>query len=152
MRVLTAIALLICAGIPVVVHAAGRFPQHRVGYNRSVSRLLHATARRPQHPIAYHRTVDASLIMLSRLAPADAYFGRQRESILEIRNRLDTIGRMSDDEMRGRTAELNDLRDAIQDWRLRYPQDPWLPRATERLNRDYERVGRYSDRLLRLAH
>jgi hypothetical protein len=80
---------------------------------------------------------------LSRMAPADEYFGRLKESILEIRNRLDALDARSDDQMLepGTQHELDDLQDAIRDWHRRYPNDPWLPRMMRRLERDYQRAG-----------
>jgi len=79
----------------------------------------------------------------SSMAPADEYFGRQKESILEIRNRLDAFDRRSDDEMLepGTVHALDDLQDAIRDWQRKYPNDPWLPASLRRLSRDYERAG-----------
>ncbi len=79
----------------------------------------------------------------SRLAPADEYFGRQKESVLEIRNRLDGFDRRSDDEMLEPDTRhaLNDLQDAIRDWQHKYPRDPWLPRSMRRLLLDYQRAG-----------
>ena len=78
-----------------------------------------------------------------RIAPADEYFGRQKESILEIRNRLDDFDRRADRDMLrpGITHELNDLQNAILDWQHKYPRDPWLPRSMHRLMRDYQRAG-----------
>ncbi len=80
---------------------------------------------------------------LSSMAPADEYFGRFKESVLEIRNRLDAFDRASDDEMLegGTIHALGDLWNAISDWRRKYPRDPWLPGAMRRLRRDYERAG-----------
>ncbi len=78
-----------------------------------------------------------------RMAPADEYFGRFKESILEIRNRLDAFDRRSDREMLqpGTVHGLNDLQEAIRDWQHKYPHDPWLPRSMRRLLRDYQRAG-----------
>lgn len=78
-----------------------------------------------------------------RMAPADEYFGRHKESVLEIRNRLDAFDRRSDEEMLdpGTRHALDDLQDAIRDWQHKYPGDPWLPRMLQRLVRDYQRAG-----------
>ncbi len=80
---------------------------------------------------------------LSSMAPADEYFGRHQESVLEIRNRLDALDSQStgmtlDPGVRG---ELDDLTDAICDWQQKYPGDPWLPRSMRRLLLDYQRAG-----------
>lgn len=80
-------------------------------------------------------------VVRSVMAPADEYFGRQKESILEIRNRLDALERMTDDEVTGRGSELDDLRDAVLDWQHKYPRDPWLPRTMQRLHDQYRRAG-----------
>ncbi len=80
---------------------------------------------------------------LSSMAPADEYFGRHQESVLEIRNRLDAL----DEQGTGVTldpgviGELDDLTDAICDWQQKYPADPWLPRSMRRLLLDYQRAG-----------
>lgn len=78
-----------------------------------------------------------------RMAPADEYFGRLKESVLEIRNRLDDFDRRSDDEMLdpGIRRSLDDLQDCIHDWQRKYPGDPWLPNSLRRLYRDYQRAG-----------
>lgn len=89
-----------------------------------------------QHPLV-------SRSALSLMAPADEYFGRLKESVIEIRNRLDAFDRRSDDEMLDPDTvhSLDDLQDAIRDWQHKYPHDPWLPRALRRLVRDYQRAG-----------
>jgi len=76
-------------------------------------------------------------------APADEYFGPHKQSILEIRNRLDHLEAMSNRELIDSNAivELDDLAAAISDWCAQYPDDPWLPRAYARLLRTYERAG-----------
>jgi hypothetical protein len=79
----------------------------------------------------------------SRMAPADEYFGRLKESVLEIRNRLDDLDRRSGDEMLDPNTRhsLDDLQDCIHDWQRKYPGDPWLPSSLHRLLRDYQRAG-----------
>jgi hypothetical protein len=76
-------------------------------------------------------------------APADEYFGPHKQSILEIRNRLDRMDAKSDRELIDQNAvvELDDIAASVSDWRTQYPNDPWLPRAYARLLRDYHRVG-----------
>lgn len=101
--------------------------------------LFGEAATTHRHP-AYNHAIDANRMALSRMAPADEYFGRMKESILEIRNRLDDLDRLADDEVSGRMRELDDLRDAIHDWQHKYPRDPWLPRMIERLQHDYQRA------------
>ncbi len=66
----------------------------------------------------------------SRLAPADEYFGRQKISILGIRNELrDTTLRVhytpkrASDQLRA----CESIQDALQDFASKYPRDNWLP-------------------------
>jgi hypothetical protein len=76
-------------------------------------------------------------------APADEYFGPHKQSILEIRNRLDRIDTKSDRELidDNATVELDDVAASVSDWRSQYPNDPWLPRFYARLLHDYHRAG-----------
>jgi hypothetical protein len=76
-------------------------------------------------------------------APADEYFGPHKQSILEIRNRLDRLEEKSPRELIESNAvlELDDLAASISDWHAQYPNDPWLPRAYARLLRVYHRAG-----------
>jgi hypothetical protein len=76
-------------------------------------------------------------------APADEYFGPHKQSILEIRNRLDRLDAKSDREMVDGNAvvELDDIAASVSDWHQQYPEDPWLPRSYARLLGDYHRVG-----------
>jgi hypothetical protein len=76
-------------------------------------------------------------------APADEYFGPHKQSILEIRNRLDRIDTKSDRELidDNATVELDDVAASLSDWRSQYPSDPWLPRFYARLLHDYHRAG-----------
>lgn len=98
-----------------------------------------AVSAAEHHGLGYHA-------IQYRVAPADEYFGRQTESVLEIRNRLDAFDRRSGREMLqpGTAHALNDLQDAIRDWQRRYPHDPWLPRFMHSLLRDYQRAGEAS--------
>jgi hypothetical protein len=76
-------------------------------------------------------------------APADEYFGPHKQSILEIRNRLDRMDSKSDREMVDGNAivELDDIADSVSDWHQQYPNDPWLPRTYARVLREYHRIG-----------
>jgi len=76
-------------------------------------------------------------------APADEYFGPHKQSILEIRNRLDRMDTKSDRELIDSNAvvELDDIAASVSDWRTQYPNDPWLPRFYARVLHDYHRVG-----------
>jgi hypothetical protein len=116
MRIVAVATLLVAAGFPFLGRAA---THHRPAYNHSI---------------------DTDRMVLSRMAPADEYFGRMKESILEIRNRLNDLDGLTGGEISGRMSELRDLRDAILDWKHKYPLDPWLPRMLERLHVDFERA------------
>lgn len=109
----------------------------------SVSVPFSASAQsRVKHAVAYMRP-SVVHVTLAEMAPADEYFGRFKMSILEIRNRLDAMeGRLDQDMLRpGTIGELDNLRDAILDWKHKYPHDPWLRRSLERLAREYHRAG-----------
>jgi hypothetical protein len=65
------------------------------------------------------------------LAPADEYFGRMKMSVLGIRNALDGLERRASSGDRNAAAmsgQLALVSDAMQDWRVHYPRDSWLPR------------------------
>src|SRR5579872_6853116 len=108
MRFPVATALFLSVSLPLCAWAQGH-AKHAVAY---------------VHPVAMH-------VVLSDMAPADEYFGRFKMSILEIRNRLDAMDRKLDEEMLrpGTIQELDNLRNAILDWKHKYPRDPWLPRS-----------------------
>lgn len=82
----------------------------------------------------------------SQAAPADEYFGRLGESVLGIRNSLDSIDQKSDGDMLSpdALANLDDQQDAIVSLEQKYPNDPWLPRFLSRLSSDYARAGESS--------
>jgi hypothetical protein len=120
MRFPVAAALFLSASFPLCAWAQGHVVKHAVAYAR-----------------------PAPHVMLSEMAPADEYFGRFKMSILEIRNRLDAMDRLLDEEMLrpGTVQELDNIRDAILDWKHKYPRDPWLHRSLERLAKEYHRAG-----------
>jgi hypothetical protein len=65
------------------------------------------------------------------LAPADEYFGRLKMSVLGIRNELNTLERRvagGDRNVASLSGKLAMVDDAINDWRVHYPRDNWLPR------------------------
>ncbi|MBV9717898.1 MAG: hypothetical protein JOZ77_01145 [Candidatus Eremiobacteraeota bacterium] len=79
-------------------------------------------------------------------APADEYFGPYKQSILEIRNRLNDYdlrdsGYMLDPAV---PSYLDHLQLAIVDWQRKYPRDPWLPATFAHLIREYWRAGQAS--------
>jgi hypothetical protein len=82
----------------------------------------------------------------SQAAPADEYFGRLGESVLGIRNSLDSIDQKSDSDMLSpdTLANLDDQPDAVVSLEQKYPNDPWLPRFLSRLSSDYARAGESS--------
>ncbi|HET6276867.1 MAG TPA: hypothetical protein VFE16_13130 [Candidatus Cybelea sp.] len=79
-------------------------------------------------------------------APADEYFGPYRQSVLEIRNRLNDYDRLDPNSMLDPSVGgyLDHLQLAIRDWQHKYPSDPWLPRILGHLMREYWRAGEAS--------
>ncbi len=87
--------------------------------------------------------MSAPAATYSGSAPADEYFGPHKQSILEIRNRLDRLDNRSDRELVDGNVivELDDIAASVSDWHQQYPEDPWLPRTYARLLGDYHRIG-----------
>jgi hypothetical protein len=81
-----------------------------------------------------------------RLAPADEYFGRQKMSILEIRNRLSDLARRAVDLRNAGDVphEAALTEDALHDWERKYPGDPWLAKDLSALARLYARIHQQS--------
>jgi hypothetical protein len=79
-------------------------------------------------------------------APADEYFGPYKQSVLEIRNRLNDYDRRDDGSMLEASVPpyLDHLETAMLDWQRKYPQDPWLPGMFAHLVREYWRAGQVS--------
>jgi hypothetical protein len=79
-------------------------------------------------------------------APADEYFGPTKQSVLEIRNRLDDYDKQDVRAMLDPSVSmyLNHLQLAIRDWQSKYPRDPWLPSILAHLVREYWRAGQSS--------
>jgi hypothetical protein len=77
------------------------------------------------------------------VAPADEYFGRQKISILGIRNQLHDLGlRLAyapekSEDILGSAAWVED---ALHDWEHKYPTDPWLPKNVYQLTSLYAQV------------
>jgi hypothetical protein len=90
----------------------------------------------------------------SSLAPADEYFGRFKQSILEIRNRLDRYDYREDGAMAQPDVvrSLDDLQETILDWQHKYPRDPWIPRYLRHLMREYARARDLSSDHARTAY
>ncbi len=83
-------------------------------------------------------------------APADEYFGRRHESILEIRNRLDRLEARPDVDQR-MLGEMDSIAGCLLDWQQQYPADPWVPHAFVRLLVQYHRIQADNDpRAMRL--
>ncbi len=79
-------------------------------------------------------------------APADEYFGPYKQSVLEIRNRLNDYDRRDDGSMLDPSVPpyLDHLQTAMVEWQRKYPQDPWLPGMFAHLVREYWRAGQVS--------
>ena len=78
-----------------------------------------------------------------RPAPADEYFGRYNESVLEIRNRLNAFDAKSDADatVPGAVEGLDNLADAVLAWKNKYPGDPWISAAMSHMLKCYARTG-----------
>jgi len=95
------------------------------------------------HALCFFAAVAAAQAgSLSKEAPADEYFGRQKQSILEINNRLNALDYRDARTMRSTaTAKtLDQLQETITDWQRKYPHDPWLPRYWHHLMKEYGRA------------
>lgn len=81
-------------------------------------------------------------------APADEYFGPYKQSVLEIRNRLNDYDALDPRSMIDPSVSgyLDHLQVAVRDWQSKYPRDPWLPRIWSHLIREYWRAGQSSSR------
>jgi hypothetical protein len=80
----------------------------------------------------------------TRLAPADAYFGRMKMSILGIRNSLHDLDIRADQAVPDDASHIFDklvlVEDAIHDWQSKYPHDTWIPRMTYSLAMVYKKL------------
>jgi hypothetical protein len=78
-----------------------------------------------------------------KVAPADEYFGRYAQSVLEVRNRMAAIDLKTTAEMQtaNEIAAIDRVEDAVMAWRAKYPADPWLARIMSRLVASYARAG-----------
>lgn len=82
-------------------------------------------------------------VSLSALAPADEYFGHAKLSPLEIRHRIFSLkddlhhGRMRPDSIEHNAAFIDE---AVHDWAVRFPVDPWLPSTAWNLATLYEEL------------
>ena len=79
-------------------------------------------------------------------APADEYFGPYKQSVLEIRNRLQDYDKQDVHAMLDPSVPtyLDHLQSAIRDWQSKYPRDPWLSSTLAHLIREYWRAGQAS--------
>lgn len=94
--------------------------------------------------VSSHPNTAVAGTQLSRLAPADEYFGRLKMSILGIRNRITELESESLDPAFNNASiawKITMVEDAIADWRTKYPADPWIARFRVRLGVVYARVG-----------
>jgi hypothetical protein len=81
-------------------------------------------------------------------APADEYFGPYKQSVIEIRNRLNDYDALDPRAMLDPSVGgyLDHVQVAVRDWQQKYPRDPWLPRIWAHLIREYWRAGQCSSR------
>jgi len=85
----------------------------------------------------------AAVAQTATVAPADEYFGRYNESVLEIRNRLAAFDAKSDADAAapGAVEGLDTLADAILAWKHKYANDPWIASTMSHLLKCYARTG-----------
>lgn len=79
----------------------------------------------------------------SRLAPADEYFGRQKMSILGIRNELrETLMRVdfSPQQASLQLRACLSIENSLEDFGRKYPEDTWLPGMVRDLAGLYQRM------------
>jgi hypothetical protein len=93
--------------------------------------------------VALSCTVVARAVNLATEAPADEYFGPHKQSILDIRNRLNRYDAFGDRSALDRRSvgALDSLHVSIADWQHKYPRDPWLPHSLRHLLHEYCRAG-----------
>ena len=99
--------------------------------------------------VAAHPPILMAATQLSRLAPADEYFGRLKMSILGIRNRIVELENESADPALNNHSiswKLAMVEDALADWRTKYPADPWIGRFRTRLGTVYGRISSARER------
>jgi hypothetical protein len=86
---------------------------------------------------------SAHISSASKAAPADNYFGRFGQSVLEIRNRLDRMQSEPDATLRsaGGIDSIEYVDDAVAAWKGQYPHDPWLAGTLMHLFECYIRSG-----------
>lgn len=86
---------------------------------------------------------DPVSVSVSTLAPADAYFGREKLSPLGIRHTTLTL---KDDLHHNRQQpeaiehKAEFVEDALDDWATRYPHDPWIASAAWQLGTLFEEL------------
>ncbi|HTJ27081.1 MAG TPA: hypothetical protein VMA36_13060 [Candidatus Limnocylindria bacterium] len=79
----------------------------------------------------------------ANLAPADRYFGRMKMSILGIRNALKDLSAQIDahpDDTDRVFDKAVLVEDALHDWQVHFPFDPWIPRFTYTLAQLYGKL------------
>lgn len=80
---------------------------------------------------------------VSKVAPADEYFGRMKMSILGIRNQLHDLSlrlSYSPEKSEDVLGSASMVEDALRDWEHKYPADPWLAKSVYELTALYARV------------
>jgi hypothetical protein len=89
----------------------------------------------------------AALASQTSNAPVDEYFGRYRQSLLELRNRIEKFDLKSDADIKNPDAigAMDNVEDGVIDWIHKYPHDEWALDAVARLLHNYARAGACTD-------
>ena len=85
-------------------------------------------------PLSAHTT------RVSRVAPADEYFGRMKMSILGITNSIRDTGLREGYDPSNASRYFGGLsytEDALEDWSQKYPQDSWIPKRAYDLSHEF---------------
>ncbi len=85
----------------------------------------------------------ASANSFANLAPADRYFGRLKMSILGVRNQIKDLAARADAHPEDAEHVFDKavlVEDALRDWHLHFPRDPWIPRYAYSLAQLYGKL------------
>jgi hypothetical protein len=79
----------------------------------------------------------------ANLAPADRYFGRLKMSILGVRNSLKDLSARADAHPEDAEHIFDKavlVEDALRDWHVHFPRDPWIPKFAYSLAQLYGKL------------
>ncbi|MFN2459749.1 MAG: hypothetical protein ABR591_03515 [Candidatus Velthaea sp.] len=100
-----------------------------------------APATTPRTPLPHASASPSAHV--SKLAPADEYFGPLKMSPLGIRMRIGALGRRYNDRIMADEDVLHqahDLETALEDWRKKFGDDTWLAPTAFHLEQLYQAI------------